>query len=107
MSWLPGNTDGEKLLAICLIALLIGIFVGIIICLLQAPAIKIITAVIGADILRDVFLGTMGILYTWDKLPSFLLPVVKQGLYNGWVSFFIWAALIGSGITVQIKAGDD
>lgn len=107
MSWLPGNTDGEKLLAICLIALLIGIFVGIIICLLQAPAIKIITAIIGADILRDVFLGTMGILYTWDKLPSFLLPVVKQGLYNGWVSFFIWAALIGSGITVQIKAGDD
>ncbi|MBO4473690.1 MAG: hypothetical protein J5750_02125 [Clostridiales bacterium] len=107
MSWIPGSTDGEKLLAICLIALVIGILVGIIICLIQAPAIKIVTAVIGADLLRDVFLGAMGMLYSWDSLPSFLLPVVKQGLFNGWVSFFIWAALIGSGITVQIKAGDD
>ena len=107
MSWIPGATDGEKLLAICLIALVIGILVGIIICLIQAPAIKIVTAVLGADILRDVFLGTMGILYSWEALPSFLVPLVKEGLYNGWVSFFIWAALIGSGITVQIKAGND
>ena len=107
MSWIPGNSDGEKLLAICLIALVIGILVGIIICLLQAPAIKIATAVIGADILRDVFLGTMSILYGWEKLPSFLLPVVKQGLFNGWVSFFIWAALIGSGVTVQIRDKND
>ena len=107
MKWLPGGTDGEKLLAICLIALVIGIFVGIIICLIQGPAIKIITSVIGADILRDVFLGTMGILYEWKSLPSFLEPLVKAGLHNGWVSFFIWAALIGSGITVQFKYAND
>lgn len=106
MNWIPGSTDGEKLLAICIIALLIGIIVGIIICILQSPAIKIATSVIGADILRDVFLGFMGMLYSWKDLPSFLTPVVKQGLENGWVSFFIWAALIGSGITVQLRNGD-
>ena len=107
MSWIPGSTDGEKLLAICLISLLIAILVGVIICLIQAPAIKITTAVIGADILRDVFLGFMGILYSWKSLPSFLESAVKQGLNNGWISFFIWAALIGSGVTVQIRNGDD
>ncbi|MBP5492423.1 MAG: hypothetical protein J6Y08_06235 [Clostridiales bacterium] len=107
MSWIPGNSDAEKLLAIVLIALVIGIVVGVLICMIQEPAIKIITAVIGADILRDVFLGTMGMLYAWEKLPSFLVPLVKQGVENGWVSFFIWAALIGSGVTVQLKAKDD
>ncbi|MBQ4185421.1 MAG: hypothetical protein II657_03540 [Clostridiales bacterium] len=107
MSWLPGSTDGQKLLAICLIALVIAILTGILICMLQSPAIKIITAVIGADILRDVFLGTMGLLNAWKALPSFLSPVVDQGLHNGWISFFVWAALIGSGITVQFKFGDD
>ena len=69
MSWLPGSTDGQKLLAICLIAL--------------------------------------GLLNAWKALPSFLSPVVDQGLHNGWISFFVWAALIGSGITVQFKFGDD
>jgi len=107
MSALPGSTDGQKLLAICLIALVIAILVGILICMLQSPAIKIITAVIGADILRDVFLGTMGILDAWKALPGFLAPAVNQGLHNGWISFFIWAALIGSGVAVQFKFGDD
>jgi hypothetical protein len=107
MSVIPGSSDGQKLLAICLIALVIAVIVGLIICAIQAPAIKIATAVIGADILRDVFLGTMGMLYGWKSLPSFLETVVDQGLHNGWVSFFVWAALIGSGVTVQFKFGDD
>ena len=45
--------------------------------------------------------------YEWKSLPSFLEPLVKAGLHNGWVSFFIWAALIGSGITVQFKYAND
>ncbi|MBR5425775.1 MAG: hypothetical protein IK106_04570 [Clostridiales bacterium] len=107
MSAIPGSTDGQKLLAICLIALVIAVIVGLLICKLQAPAIKIATAVIGADLLRDVFLGTMGLLHAWKGLPSFLAPAVSQGLHNGWISFFIWAALIGSGVTVQFKFADD
>ena len=99
--------DKQMNAVMCLIALVIAILTGILICMLQSPAIKIITAVIGADILRDVFLGTMGLLNAWKALPSFLSPVVDQGLHNGWISFFVWAALIGSGITVQFKFGDD
>ena len=104
MNWIPGASEWEKFLAICLIALVIGIIVGVIICILQEPAIKVITAVIGAGIIRDAFITTMGLLYTWDALPEFLRPLAKEGLENVWVSFFIWAALIGSGITAQIKA---
>jgi len=104
MSYVPGNNEWEKFLAICLIALVIGIIVGILICILQEPAIKVITAVIGADIIRDAFVTTAGLLYSWEKLPSFLDPVVKQGYENVWVSFFIWAALIGAGTAIQIRS---
>lgn len=104
MNWLPGNSEWEKLLAVCLIALVIGIVVGILICILQEPAIKVITAVIGAGILRDAFVSAMGLLSSWQALPEFLRPLAKEGLENVWVSFFIWAALIGSGITAQIKS---
>ncbi|MBO4495691.1 MAG: DUF4203 domain-containing protein [Clostridiales bacterium] len=104
MSYIPGNTEWEKFLAICLIAAVIGILVGILICILQEPAIKVITAVIGADIIRDAFVTTAGLLYSWEKLPSFLDPIVKQGVDNVWVSFFVWAALIGAGTAIQIKS---
>ncbi|MBR3056555.1 MAG: DUF4203 domain-containing protein [Clostridiales bacterium] len=104
MSYIPGNNEWEKFLAVCLIAILIGILVGILICILQEPAIKVITAVIGADIIRDAFVTTAGLLYSWEKLPSFLDPVVKQGVDNVWVSFFVWAAMIGAGIAIQIRS---
>ena len=103
LAQLPGQSSWQKLLIVLLVALAIGVVVGILICAIQEPAIKIATAVIGADALRLAILESIDKILTIKDLPEGVSSVLGKVPGNIWVSFVIWAIFIALGCIVQLQ----
>ena len=80
--------------------------IGVLIMLIQEPAVKIATSVIGADAIRIALVDGMGKLLLIKGLPSGIVKLLEQGKDNVWVAFFIWAVFIGLGSAVQLRERD-
>ncbi|GEM_PF-3055235 len=100
---LPGKEAFDKLMVVAGICLVIGAIAGLIICLLQEPAIMVITAVLGAQVLRGVLIDAMILLSEMKTTPQFLADAYVSYTKSNVVAFFVWAALIGAGIAIQFR----
>ena len=106
LTQIPGQAGWQKLLFILIFSLALGILAGVLIMLIQEPAVKIATSVIGADAIRIALVDGMGKLLLIKGLPSGIVKLLEQGKDNVWVAFFIWAVFIGLGSAVQLRERD-
>ncbi|MBQ0012191.1 MAG: hypothetical protein KBT07_05730 [Clostridiales bacterium] len=106
LTQIPGEAGWQKLLLILIFSLALGTLAGVLIMLIQAPAIKIATSVIGADAIRIALMDTVDQVMLVKGLPSFLSTWFGKAQGNVWVSFFLWALFIGLGCAVQLRESD-
>lgn len=106
LTQIPGEAGWQKLVLILIFSLALGIVAGVLIMIIQAPAIKIATSVIGADAIRIALMEAIDQLLLIEGLPSFLSTWLGNAQGNVWVSFFIWALFIGLGCAVQLRESD-
>lgn len=100
---LPGDTDLEKLGAVLAVALIAGAVVGIIVCVMQKPAIIVATAVIGGLLASQ---GLSSLLQSFDQIDFNAETVIANfsvGSENLMMSTLITIVLIASGIFIQFK----
>lgn len=100
---LPGNTQAEKMLVVLAIALIAGIIVGIIVCILQKPAIIVITALMGGVMASQ---GLCSMLDSFDKIDLKADTVVASfdsGGKNLMLSTILTVVLVAAGIIIQVK----
>ena len=103
LTQIPGQAGWQKLIFILIFSLALGILAGVLIMLIQEPAVKIATAVIGADAIRIALVDGMGKLLLIKGLPSGIVTLLENGKGNVWFAFFIWAVFIGLGSAVQLR----
>lgn len=103
LTQIPGEAGWQKLIFILIFSIALGILAGVLIMLIQAPAVKIATSVIGADAIRIGIMGAIDKFLLIKGLPSFFCTWLGKAQGNVWVSFFIWALFIGLGSAVQLK----
>lgn len=103
LDFLPGETDMEKLGAVLLAAMIVGAVVGIIVCVLQKPAIIVVTAVMGAFLSAQ---GLVSLLESFDQLDLSAETVIANFSVGGEsvvLSSLLTVVLIVAGIVVQFK----
>lgn len=104
---LPGDTPTEKMLAVLVTALIAGVIVGIIVCVLQKPAIIIVTAVMGGVLASQ---GLCSMLDSFDQIDLNADTVITNfsvGSENLVLSTLLTVVLIVAGILVQFKTTKD
>jgi hypothetical protein len=100
---LPGETQAEKMLMVLAIALIVGVIVGIIVCILQKPAIIVMTALMGGVMASQ---GLCSMLDSFDKIDLKADTVVASfagGGENLVLSTILTIALVAVGIIIQFK----
>jgi hypothetical protein len=100
---LPGESQPEKMLMVLAIALIAGIIVGIIVCILQKPAIIVITALMGGVMASQ---GLCSMLDSFDKIDLKADTVVANfasGGKNLMLSTILTVVLVAAGIIIQFK----
>lgn len=103
LDMLPGKTDMEKLGIVLLAALIAGVVVGIIVCVLQKPAIIVVTAVMGAFLSAQ---GLVSLVESFEELDLSAETVIANfsvGGENLILSSLLIIILIVAGIIVQFK----
>lgn len=104
---LPGNSQGEKMLMVLAIALITGVVVGIIVCILQKPAIIVVTALMGGVMASQ---GLCSLLDSFDKIDLKADTVVANfagGENNLLISTLVTIILVVAGIIIQFKTAKD
>ncbi len=103
LDMLPGKTDMEKLGVVLIASMIAGMVVGIIVCVLQKPAIIVMTAVMGAFLASQ---GLVSILESFDNLDLSAETVIANFTVGGesvLLSSLLTVVLIILGIVVQFK----
>jgi small-conductance mechanosensitive channel len=103
LDMLPGKTDMEKLGVVLIASLIVGAVVGIIVCILQKPAIIVVTAVMGAFLAAQ---GLVSIIESFDQLDLSAETVIANFSVGGEsvvLSSLLTVLLIIIGIVVQFK----
>lgn len=103
----PGNTQAEKMFMVLAIALIAGAIVGIIVCILQKPAIIVVTALMGGVMASQ---GLCSMLDSFDKIDLKADTVVASfagGGQNLILSTLLTVALVAAGIIIQFKTAKE
>lgn len=104
---LPGDSQGEKMLMVLAIALVAGIVVGVIVCILQKPAIIVVTALMGGVMASQ---GLCSLLDSFDKIDLKADTVVANfagGEKNLLLSTILTIVLVAAGIIIQFKTAKE
>ncbi len=103
LEMLPGDTQLEKLGAVLAVALIAGVVVGIIVCVMQKPAIIVATAFMGGILASQ---GLSSLLESFEEIDFSAETVITNfsvGPENLLLSTLITVVLIAAGIVVQFK----
>lgn len=104
---LPGETQTEKMLMVLAAALIAGVIVGIIVCILQKPAIIVITSLMGGVMASQ---GLCSMLASFDKIDLKADTVITSFARSGedlLLSTVLTIALVAAGILIQFKTTKD
>lgn len=103
LEMLPGETQLEKLGAVLIAALVVGVIVGIVVCVMQKPAIIVLTAIMGAFLSSQ---GLCSLLESLDQIDLSAETVIANfsiGGENLLLSALLTIVLSVIGIFVQFK----
>ncbi len=100
---LPGSTNTEKFFALLVAALVAGIIVGVVVCLIQKPAIIVITAVMGGILISQSAFSMIDSIQDFDASAKALVSSFASGSGQPALSSILAIALIGLGIIFQFK----
>ena len=103
LKMLPGETQTEKLLAVLLTALIAGAIVGIIVVIMQKPAIIVVTSEMGAFLTAQ---GLCSLLESFEQMDLRAETVIANftvGGENLVLSTLLMLVLCAIGIAVQFK----
>jgi|LSQX01.1.fsa_nt_gb hypothetical protein len=104
---IPGSTEIQKMMVVLGIALVVGAIVGFVVCLIQKPAIIVVTSVLGATLLSQ---GVCQFLESLDNVDFSADTVIKGlavGPENIAVSTILFIVLLVIAIPVQLKTTRD
>ena len=100
---LPGSTQSEKFWIVVGAALLAGAIVGGIVCILQRPAIIVVTASFGGLLITQGVMSIMTSIGTFDTNAKSIVNSFTGGNGQPALSTLVAAVFIIAGIVVQFK----
>jgi len=100
---LPGSTQSEKFWIVVVAALIAGAVVGGIVCVLQRPAIIVVTASFGGLLISQGVISFIASFQTFDASAQSIVNSFSGGNGQPALSTIVAAAFIILGIIVQFK----
>lgn len=104
---IPGTTEIQKMMVVLGIALVVGAIVGFIVCLMQKPAIIVVTSIFGAILLSQALCQFLESLETVDFSADTLVKGLSVGPENVAISTLIFVAIAAVAIFVQFRTTRD
>ncbi|NLW88750.1 MAG: TMEM198/TM7SF3 family protein [Clostridiaceae bacterium] len=103
LEMLPGDTPLAKTGTVLLAAVIVGAIVGIIVCVLQKPAIIVMTSVIGAMLASEGICSLLDSLENIDMTAESVIANFSVGGENLVLSMLVTILLVVAGMVVQFK----
>jgi len=100
---IPGSTQNEKFWIVVGIALVAGAIVGGVVCLMQKPAIIVITAALGGLLITQGIFSLIQSLNTFDTSAQTIVKSFAVGNGRPALSALVAAAIVALGIIAQFK----
>ncbi|MEI8199795.1 MAG: hypothetical protein WCG21_07025 [Eubacteriales bacterium] len=100
---IPGSTQNEKFWIVVGIALVAGAIIGGVVCLLQKPAIIVVTAAIGGLLITQGVFSLIQSLNAFDTSAQTIVKSFAVGNGRPALSALVAAAFIALGIIAQFK----
>lgn len=101
---IPGDGDIQKLLIVVGIALALGVIAGIIVCMLQKPAIIVVTALMGGTLITQGLCSMLESFNQFDISADTVIANFSSGQDNLVLSTIVMVVIVALGIFVQFKS---
>lgn len=103
LSNLPGSTQSEKFWIVVAIAVIAGAIVGTVVCILQKPAIIVITSLFGGILITQSVFSLISSAGTFDINAGTIVKAFSEGNGQPALTILVAVAFIVIGIIVQFK----
>ena len=100
---LPGSTMTAKFWVVVGFALLVGVIVGFVVCMLQKPAIIVVTSIFGAALITQCLFSLIQSFGTFDANPQAFAESLAIGSGQPAMSAIVAVAFVLLGILTQTK----